>query len=102
MYLDIPGDEKIPQGDDLPDWRYNRWFAWDKDGHAFRDQPAKGDMETAVRLDNGELVAGGVTKAANHPQLRRWSPHAKVDDFTTGETTGWLDIPEVRAGRTRP
>ncbi|MFO0739317.1 MAG: hypothetical protein U0270_25700 [Labilithrix sp.] len=101
MYLDIPGDEKIPQGDDLPDWRYNRWFAWDKDGHALAINLPKGDMETAVRLDNGELVAGGVTKAANHPQLRRWSPTRKVDDFTTGETTGWLDIPEVRAGRTR-
>ena len=59
MYLDIPGDEKIPRGDDKPSWRYNRWFAWDKDGVEQKINLPMGDMENAVRLENGELVATG-------------------------------------------
>lgn len=98
MYLDIPGDEKLPHGDDVPAWRYNRWFAWSKDGAAQDINLPMGDMELAQRLDSGELVAVGVTDKGA-AQLRRWSPARKVNDFTLKESV--KASPELRVGKTR-
>lgn len=98
MYLDIPGDEKF-RGQNPPEWKLNRWFAWAKDGTPLKDlNLPMGDMEHPQRLDHGELVAVGISERG-FAQLRRWSPTRRVDDFTTEEQV--KSLPELRVGKNR-
>jgi hypothetical protein len=102
MYLDIPGDEKLRALGSDPTgaaWRYNRWFAWSKDGTPLDINLPMGDMELAQRLDSGELVTAAVT-AQGALQLRRWSPTRKVNDLTTTDVVR-SGLPELRVGKMR-
>jgi hypothetical protein len=100
MYLDIPGDEKLRAlTGETAAWRYNRWFAWSKDGTPLEINLPMGDMELAQRLDGGELVTAAVTDRGA-AQLRRWSPTRKVNDLTTNDIVG-SGVPELRIGKTR-
>lgn len=99
IYLDIPGD---PKDGNLPQWRYDRWFAYTKDGAPITDRNLPmGDMDLAVRLESGELVAPGISQSENAPhlaQLRRWSPTKKVNDLTADKVDA---TPELRVGTQR-
>ena len=81
MYLDIPGDQKIP-----PDASHDKYFAFAPDGTPLTMNLPGPDMGHGLRFANGEILAAGQSKAGK-ALLRRWSPKRKVDDLATGQAT---------------
>ena len=93
MYLDIPGDQGTP-----PEVSHDRYFAWSADGMPLTMNLPGADMQDAVRMASGELVAVGVS-ASGKSLFRRWSPVKKVDDLIVpgSPAPGELSIGTARA-----
>lgn len=92
MYLDIPGDEKLPN-----DVSHDRYFAFREDGTPIEGAKLPGaDMGHAFRLASGEIVGAGLSKSGAG-KLRRWSPSRRVNDLALREA----GTPALQLGSTR-
>ena len=94
MYLDIEGDSHDPNAN------HDRFFAFSADGEPLKINLPGPDMEGAVRMASGELIAPGVTSASK-PVLRRWSPTKKVDDLPLPNAPAVTDRPLLAVGTAR-
>ncbi len=92
MYLDIPGDEKIPN-----DRSHDHYFAFSPAGAPITTNLPGPDMGHGVRFANGEILASG--ESSGKAILRRWSPTRKVNDLVSGTST--KDAPALLVGTSR-